>query len=352
MSSLNVGTVTLSNGLTLPSYTSSPDNRPSHGAGKTIYDSTSDTIQVSDGTQWISAGSAGSGLVTATGGEITFAGGYKVHTWYNVGEYNFQVTGAASGANIEVLVVAGGGSGGTIGGGGGGGGVCYNGSFPVSVGSYDVKVGAGGSTPLSGYPVAKGTSGSPSKFGNHEAYGGGAAGSWGPNARETGEPGGSGGGATGPGPRAPTVGSATQGVAPGSGVTHGNPGYDNGNRVSGTHSGTHTGGGGGGANPNNTRNGRVGGDGITYMGLTVGGGGGGGSHENYGTAPIATPAAPGGGGRGASRSSQFAGGGGQGWGEPGQVNTGGGGGGGWYNGGGNGQGSAGGPGIVRVRHTV
>ena len=159
MSSLNVGTLTLSNGLTLPSYTSSPDNRPSHGAGKTIYDSTSDTIQVSDGTQWISAGSAGSGLVTATGGEITFAGGYKVHTWYNVGEYNFQVQGAASGATVEVLVCAGGGSGGTIGGGGGGGGVAYNGTYPVSVGSYPVKVGAGGSTPLSGYPVAKGTSG-------------------------------------------------------------------------------------------------------------------------------------------------------------------------------------------------
>ena len=105
MSSLNVGTVTLSNGLTLPSYTSSPDNRPSHGAGKTIYDSTSDTIQVSDGTQWISAGSAGSGLVTATGGEITFAGGYKVHTWYNVGEYNFQVQGAASGATLKFLYV-------------------------------------------------------------------------------------------------------------------------------------------------------------------------------------------------------------------------------------------------------
>ena len=49
---------------------------------------------------------------------------------------------------------------------------------------------------------------------------------------------------------------------------------------------------------------------------------------------------------------RFKGGGGQGWGEPGQVNTGGGGGGGWYNGGGNGQGAAGGPGIVRVRHTI
>ena len=119
MSALNVGTITLSNGLTLPSYSSSPDTRPAHAAGKTIYDTTSSTIQVSDGSQWISAGSAGSGLISATGGEITFSGGYKIHTFSSVGQFNFNVTGAASGATAEVLVAAGGGPGGIIGGGGG-----------------------------------------------------------------------------------------------------------------------------------------------------------------------------------------------------------------------------------------
>jgi len=351
MSTLNVGTITLSTGLTLPAYNSSPDNRPAHSAGRTIFDNTTGTIQVSDGSQWISAGTSGSGLISATGGEITFSGGYKVHTFSQVGQFDFSVDGAASGATAEVLVVAGGGAGGTIGGGGGGGGVCYHSAYPISTGSYAVEVGAGAICPLAGYPSPKGVQAGPSIFGTHEAYGGGPGGSWSGQSNEQGTPGGSGGGGTGPGPDA-QGGSATKGVAPGGGQTYGNPGYNGGNLTSGTHSGTHTGGGGGGANPNNSRNGRVGGDGITLMGLTVGGGGGGGTHENYANAPIATPQAPGGGGRGAGRSSQFAGGGGLGFGEPALTNTGGGGGGGWYNGGGTGQGGAGAPGIVVVRHSV
>jgi len=348
MSSLNVGTITLSSGLTLPVYTSSPDTRPTHSVGRTIFDNTSGTIQVSDGSSWISAGTSGGGLISATGGEISFDGNYKVHTFYDPGQYNFNVTGAAAGASAEVLVVAGGGAGGTIGGGGGGGGVCHHSSYPLSVGAYDVVVGAGGVAPMGGYATPKGVPGGDSEFGNHTAYGGGPGGAWSGSTNEQGTPGGSGGGGTGPGPDA-QGGSATQGIAPG-GSVYGNAGYAGGNLTSGTHSGTHTGGGGGGAG--GSSNGRVGGNGITIMGYTVGGGGGGGSHQQYGSYTTTTPATPGGGGRGASNQSQFAGGGPLGFGEPAVPNTGGGGGGGWYNGGGTGQGGAGGSGIVVVRHTI
>ena len=148
MSTLNVGTITLSSGLTLPTYTSNPDNRPGHSAGRTIFDTATSTIQVSDGSQWISAGASGSGLISATGGEITFSGSYKVHTFSQVGQYNFAVSSAAGGATAEVLVVAGGGAGGTIGGGGGGGGVCHHSAYPISSGSYQVTVGAGSICPL------------------------------------------------------------------------------------------------------------------------------------------------------------------------------------------------------------
>lgn len=199
MSSLNVGTITLSSGLTLPVYQSSPDNRPTHVSGRTIFDSTTGTIQVSDGSDWISAGTSGGGLISATGGEITFDGNYKVHTFYDPGQYTLNVTGAASGVSAEVLVVAGGGAGGTIGGGGGGGGVCHHAAYPLSVGNYTVEVGAGGVAPMGGHPAIKGTPGGDSKFGTHTAYGGGPAGSWAGNTNADGTQGGSGGGGTGPG---------------------------------------------------------------------------------------------------------------------------------------------------------
>ena len=349
MSSLNVGTITLSNGLTLPVYTSSPDTRPTHLSGRTIFDSTTGTIQVSDGSAWISAGTSGGGLISATGGEISFSGNFKVHTFYDPGLYTFNVTGAASGSTAEVLVVGGGGAGGTIGGGGGGGGVTHHSAYPLSVGAYDVVVGAGGVAPMGGYPVPKGVPGGDRQFGTHTAYGGGPGGSWRGQSNEQGTPGGSGGGGTGPGPDA-QAGSGSGGVAPGGGSVYGNPGYEGGNRTSGTHSGQHTGGGGGGAGGN--ANGRVGGDGNSIMGYTVGGGGGGGCHTTRASYTTTTPAAPGGGGRGASNQSAFAGGTSSGYGEPAVPNTGGGGGGGWYNGTGTGEGGAGGSGIVVVRHTI
>ena len=120
-------------------------------------------------------------VCSATGGTITEAGGYRIHTFTANGTFN--VTGSC---NAEVLVVAGGGGGGSgFGGGGGGGGLIYNAAYSAS-GAIAVTVGTGGGT---------NTNGANSVFGSLTAIGGGAGGgapSW--NAAEAGHSGGSGGG--------------------------------------------------------------------------------------------------------------------------------------------------------------
>jgi len=120
--------------------------------------------------------------VTATGGTITYSGGYTIHTFTSNG--TFTVTNGSG--NIEVLVVAGGGSGGTNGGGSGAGGLTYNSSYAVTTGAITVTVGAGGTGGL--YPTA-GTNGGNSVFGLITSTGGGRGGSQG-----VGQNGGSGGG--------------------------------------------------------------------------------------------------------------------------------------------------------------
>ena len=88
-------------------------------------------------------------------------------------------------ANIKALVVAGGGGGGTSG--GGAGGYIYDSSHSVSLTSYTVTIGAGGTVPN----LASPTSGANSTFDNLTAIGGGHGG-WAQNAAP--EVGGSGGG--------------------------------------------------------------------------------------------------------------------------------------------------------------
>ena len=127
--------------------------------------------------------------VIATGGDsVKVVGGYRVHTFTNVGTSSFDVLVPAS---VDVLVVGGGGGGGSRNAGGGGaGGLIYTSSFSVVSGSnYVVTVGAGGLGSIDYSHNVDGASGSSSVFGSLVAVGGGFGGGAG-----NGGAGGSGGG--------------------------------------------------------------------------------------------------------------------------------------------------------------
>ena len=88
----------------------------------------------------------------STGGTITTAGGYRIHTFTTVGTSTFTADNAGQ---VEVFLIGGGGSGGdTYAGGGGAGGAVYATSFSVAAGSSSVVVGAGG-TSVDGTGAAK-----------------------------------------------------------------------------------------------------------------------------------------------------------------------------------------------------
>ena len=105
----------------------------------------------------------GSGLfVSASGGNITTDGDYKIHTFSTPGTSSFTIESIASPNNlnsVEYLIQGGGGSGakqpGAFAGGGAGGGI-QTGSFTISPTTYEVIVGAGGifpgGSPLNGIP--------------------------------------------------------------------------------------------------------------------------------------------------------------------------------------------------------
>ena len=149
----------------------------------------------------------------ATGGTISYAGGYKIHTFQDTG--TFSVNGSG---NVEVLVVGGGGGGGeTIGGGGGGGGVIKNTAFAVTPQAYTVTVGAGGAggsdANVGVYPA--GTKGGNSVFSSLTAIGGGAGAGY--NVAASGTGGSAGGTGAGAGARAGyTAGQGNDGGAQGS----------------------------------------------------------------------------------------------------------------------------------------
>lgn len=139
---------------------------------------------------------------SATGGVITYTdldglnprsdlpyeGGYTIHTFTDVGEDVFSVTGDGE---VEVLIVAGGGAGGTdCGGGGGAGGLIYDESYLVSFQDYSVTVGSGG---LGGSAGNIPTNGDDSVFDNLIAVGGGAGSYYSGNAAQDGGSGGGGG---------------------------------------------------------------------------------------------------------------------------------------------------------------
>ncbi|MEI6327458.1 MAG: glycine-rich domain-containing protein [Candidatus Roizmanbacteria bacterium] len=253
---------------------------------------------------------------SATGGDITTSGGYRIHTFISSTTLKTFTPNAA--ATVEVLVVGGGGGGGKINGGGGGaGGFISNTVTAVTSTAYPVVVGQGG--------AANGGKGGDSSFADITAAGGGGGGVAG-----DGWVGGSGGGAAGGG-HAGGLGN-TPNVAPAQG--------NNGGLGTLVYA-ANPGGGGGGAV----------GVGVDGVSTTAGNGGQGRSSDMSGT--IMNYAGGGGGGIqiGTAGSGRDGGGNGgvNGPGTPGTDNTGGGGG----SGGGSfaaSDGGKGGSGIVIIRY--
>ena len=287
-------------------------------------------------------------FIEATGGTITTSGDFKIHSFTGDGCFVVSKVGNAAGSeNVSYLVVAGGGgTTGDRGGAGGAGGYregkCTSDPYtasplnapaglPVSVQTYPITVGGGGTA--SGAPTANAPSGSNSVFSTITSAGGGGG-------ARTASPaiaGGSGGGGN------ISAGPGGAGNTPPVSPPQGNNG--------------------GVGSPNTPPVGGGGGGGATQVGQngtgSAGGDGGAGATTNITGSPVAYAGGGGGGHDGGSRGDGGTGGGGNGASGPypgssvaataGSANTGGGGGG--SNGGGTSQpGTAGGKGIVIIRY--
>jgi hypothetical protein len=263
--------------------------------------------------------------ITATGGNITYDGNYKIHSFLLADDQtDFTVTHVGSFDKVEYLVVAGGGGASTCnGGGGGGGGYLANGAYDKAVTeqAYTITVGDGGAATVVSTP---GENGDNSVFDDLTAYGGGGGG--GGSTDADGQVGGSGGGGgyLGDG-EAGTPGPPIQGYAGGDGTGGGDGSCGGGGGASEIGAdATSTVGGHGGAGINNS----ISGSSVGYAG------GGGGAINAAKTGGSATH----GGGAGSS--------GGEG--VDGTANTGGGGGGGGLCG--SIYGGSGGSGIVIIKY--
>lgn len=235
----------------------------------------------------------------ATGGTVTEANGYRIHTFTNGG--TFDISSVSSDGVINVLVVAGGGGGAggglNVGGGGGGAGGLIYGSYTLtSPGAVSVTVGQGGT---GGGANAKGVSGtnsvvSGSTFGTITAVGGGNGGLWASTAGNGGSGGGNSGG----------YGSVGQGL-PGQGnngaLTSGTVGYD-----------SMPGGGGGGAGSAASFTTGGAGKPINIAGVTVTYAKGGKGGATNGGSAAAQPANTGNGGAGGAGANAVGGAGGSG----------------------------------------
>jgi hypothetical protein len=269
----------------------------------------------------------------STGGTITTAGGYRIHTFTTVGSSTF--TPDATG-NVEYLIVAGGGSGGSdFGGGGGAGGLLYSSSYSVSPSAYAITVGNGGAAINANRTGPKGTN---SSIGSIVAFGGGGGGCQGEYTPGSQLDGGSGGDAS------HNTSQVGQGVA--------GQGYPSGDAFN--QGPPYAEGGGGGAGekgltPSNASTSVRGGNGLQYSisgtnTYYAGGGGGGGGGPSYNANTTNAIGGLGGGGRGGPTANSN--------GVAGSPNTGGGGGGAhtyqnstYYSG-------AGGSGIVIIRYPI
>jgi hypothetical protein len=295
--------------------------------------------------------------IVATGGTISCCGDYKIHTFTSDGCFAVTNVGTPAGSTtVDYLVVAGGAGGGGNPGGGGGGAGGYREGFnpgsytasplattalPVSVTTYPITVGGGGSL---GIIQVSGGNGSDSSFSTITSTGGGGGAA--DNTPNNAKTGGSGGGGAFRSPGPYTVGAA--GNTPPVSPSQGNPG---GNSTTSTSNPDRAGGGGGaGAAGGTVGCGPSGGPGgagattsISGSPTTYAGGGGGGKDEDAPNGGTSGDGGSGGGGRGASSDSANSRAG-----QNGTANTGGGGGG--AGGAPYPSGYAGGSGIVIIRY--
>lgn len=173
MSELNVGKLVVSQGIVPPSVAT--QNRPtSPVVGSIIYNISSQIWEEWTGSSWIPV----SGLnIIATGGTIRYTAGYKIHVF--TGDGSFSVTTGSG--EVEYLIAAAGGGGGAWVGGGGGAGGLLMGIASVTVGTYNVVVGAGGTAeynPGSYGGMPRATNGGNSSVFGLTSIGGGRGGSW------------------------------------------------------------------------------------------------------------------------------------------------------------------------------
>jgi hypothetical protein len=121
-------------GIIIPSGTTV--QQPTGQTGMVRFNTTINKLQVHNGTIWLTVGG-----VNATGGTVTYADGYTIHTFTNSGDFTVY-----SGGDIELLVVGGGGAGGggRHAGGGGAGAVIHATNVLLNNGAYVVTIGAGG----------------------------------------------------------------------------------------------------------------------------------------------------------------------------------------------------------------
>ena len=131
-----------------------------------------------------------------TGGAITTAGGYRVHT---ITSSTSLVVPTGFTATVDYLLVAGGGSGGDDIAGGGGAGGMVTGTAAISANTYSVVIGAGGASTIGTEGTGRGNNGAPSSVFGVTAIGGGAGGGEGQTAANSGGSGGGAGYSTGSG---------------------------------------------------------------------------------------------------------------------------------------------------------
>jgi hypothetical protein len=124
--------------------------------------------------------------ITPSGGTISYADGYTIHTFTSSGEFLISEN-----VNVDYMVIGGGGGGGCGGFGGGGGAGTFMEGIGFNTGGGSVVIGGGGSGAT--FQSQRGGNGSNSSFGSIVANGGGGGGSRADN-HNSGLSGGSGGG--------------------------------------------------------------------------------------------------------------------------------------------------------------
>jgi hypothetical protein len=296
-------------------------------------------------------------FIVASGGTETNSpcGNFKIHTFTSDGFFAVTNAGTPAGSTtVDYLVIAGGGGGGGFRGGGGGAGgyresynPCTSGpysasplatptSLPVSVQSYPITVGGGGSGGV--YPP-NGCSGVNSVFSTITSAGGGG----GASQSGVGAAGGSGGGAHG---ASPCAGGA--GNTPPTSPPQGNPGGPAGPTPTGYNNGSGGGGAGASGGVRTPTAAGIGGDGVTTSisasPTSYAGGGGAGATGNTGPGQPGGAGGLGGGGPGSPNTPPATA-------TAGTTNTGGGGGAGAdFPTSGGSAGATGGSGIVIIRY--